>query len=43
MPFDEGTVRKFESITRLHGAVFEMEADNMIGKDSGIDIAETKL
>lgn len=43
VPFEEGLCRKLETITGFYGAVFEMEPDNMIGKDFRVNIAATKL
>lgn len=43
VPFEEGLCRKLETITGFYGAVFEMEPDNMIGKDFRVNVAATKL
>ena len=42
VPFQKGSRRYLETIKGLHRAVFEMEADGMIGKDFRVDIAATK-
>jgi hypothetical protein len=42
VPFEQGPGRKLETIAGFHGAVFEVEADNMIKKDFRVDVAAMK-
>lgn len=41
--FEQRPGRKLVTIAGFHGAIFEVEADNMIRKDFRIDVAAMKL